>query len=86
MLFARLNGSSMSRLGVTATRRIGGSVVRNRARRLIREAYRLSADQLPPGFDFVVVARSPLLQLDVKQLQPVLVEAASLAESKLAQQ
>ena len=46
------------RVGFTATRRIGGAVVRNRARRRLREALRRTAAGLvTPGCDYVVIAR-----------------------------
>ena len=46
------------RLGITATRRLGGAVVRNRARRRIRELFRRHGDGLlERGVDVVVNAR-----------------------------
>jgi ribonuclease P protein component len=49
------NGASGSRVGITASKRVGNAVVRNRVRRLIREVLRLR--RLPPGLDFVVIAK-----------------------------
>lgn len=49
-----------TRLGITATRRIGGAVVRNRAKRLVREAFRRLQWNLPAGTDIVVIVRKPL--------------------------
>ena len=46
-----------NRLGVTASRKIKGSVRRNRMKRLLRESYRLLEDQLFEGYDLVLVAR-----------------------------
>lgn len=54
----RRDGDSCIRLGFTATRRIGGSVVRNRAKRRLREAARLLAPaHCRPGCDYVLIAR-----------------------------
>ncbi|WP_411287041.1 ribonuclease P protein component [Phenylobacterium sp.] len=46
------------RAGFTATKRVGGAVVRNRAKRRMREAARLLLGQFAkPGFDYVFIAR-----------------------------
>jgi len=50
--------STLVRAGFTATKRVGGSVVRNRAKRRMREAARLLLpDHARPGFDYVFIAR-----------------------------
>jgi ribonuclease P protein component len=46
------------RLGFTATKKIGGAVVRNRAKRRLREAARLTLSaEATPGWDLVLIAR-----------------------------
>ena len=56
-VYFQKNRLGVSRLGITATKKIGKAVQRNRVRRIIREAYRLSEDSLPVGRDIVIVAR-----------------------------
>lgn len=65
ILFIRPNGLPVARLGIAATRRLGGAVIRNRAKRLVREVFR--RHKPAPGVDVVVVPRSDLLNasLDV---------------------
>jgi ribonuclease P protein component len=53
----RLPTGSASRLGVVTAGRIGGAVVRNRARRLLRESYRVHQHDLTTPVDLVLVAR-----------------------------
>lgn len=47
----------VGRLGITIPRKAGNAVVRNRWKRLIREAYRTQKAVLPPGYDVVVRPR-----------------------------
>lgn len=61
LLWGRAQGPR--RVGVVASRRLGGSVRRNRARRRLREAYRRGKGLLPPaGISLLFVARPRALE------------------------
>jgi len=66
-LFTKPNGLAVGRLGIAATKRLGGAVVRNRAKRLIREVFR--QNDIAPGFDIVVVPRHALLNTSLIALE-----------------
>jgi ribonuclease P protein component len=51
---AAANDLGLTRLGLSVSRKVGPAVVRNRWKRLIREAFRKALSELPPGLDLVV--------------------------------
>ena len=51
------------RLGLSVSRRVGGAVDRTRVKRVLREAFWAEAPRLPPGADYVVVARPDAREL-----------------------
>ncbi len=50
------NRRNFTRLGITASKRVGNSVKRNRIKRLIREFFRLNKQQIPGGYDIMIIA------------------------------
>ena len=66
-VIARPNTLGQSRLGIAATRKLGGAVVRNRAKRLVREVFRHAA--VPPGLDIVVIPRTDMLDADFRTIE-----------------
>ena len=48
-----------TRLGLAVSRRAGNAVVRNRIKRVLREAFRLDREDLPPGLDVIVIPLDP---------------------------
>jgi len=58
------------RVGFTASRKVGGSVERNRAKRRLREVVRAVMPELAaPGYDYVVIARGQTLTREFTALK-----------------
>lgn len=64
------------RLGVTVSRRVGGAVVRNRVKRLVREAFRTTKHALAPDLQLVVVAKPEAATATFAQIATELVDLA----------
>lgn len=64
------------RLGVVSSRKLGGAVQRNRARRLLREVYRRNRYRFNGPFDVVLVARPALLKAQWPDIEQDLLEIA----------
>ena len=68
VIYCRRNKLDHNRLGLTASVKLGHAVVRNRARRRLREVYRLNEAKFRPGWDIVVVARTKAVDAEFSQL------------------
>lgn len=75
LVFGYPNGFGYPRLGLSVSRKVGNAIERNRWKRLIREAFRLSRSSLPEGIDLVVIPRKPIRP----ELEPLLQSLPRLA-------
>lgn len=57
VIYYRKNRFGSTRVGITTSKKIGNAVMRNRSRRIIREAVRQLLPELKKGYDLILVAR-----------------------------
>jgi ribonuclease P protein component len=67
ILFVFPNDLPVTRLGIAATRKLGGAVQRNRAKRLIRDVFR--RNKIAAGFDLVVVPRREIADASLTSIE-----------------
>lgn len=79
LLLAPRTDDGPPRLGVVASRKVGNAVARNRAKRLVREAFRLHQEALPTGVDVVVIVRPGTQLLDLGDVAAEVMQAAPTA-------
>ena len=79
ILLVITNAHSVSRFGLIASRRVGKATVRNRARRLLREALRGHLDEIRPGWDCLFIARPPIAQATFAEVEAAVLQLLARA-------
>ncbi len=81
-IFGARNPTSTTRIGLSVSRKHGGAVQRNRLKRMLREAFRLSQHDLPASLDLILIPDKGRV-LTVDTLRPALVRAVQWLERRL---
>ena len=72
VLYFRKGRTGRVRIGLTAGKKIGGAVERNRAKRVMVAAFNSCLAHIPQGYEFVIVARTRLLSLKSTQVAAIM--------------
>ena len=79
------NGTPFNRLGITAGKKLGNAVCRNRVKRIVRAAYRLCETDFPMGYDIVFVGRNDAAERTSAEMESFIREKLFCEIEKAAQ-
>jgi ribonuclease P protein component len=74
VIYINPNRNNNVRLGITVGKKIGNAVNRNRAKRVITAAFRSAYPQIAAGNDFVIVARTRILNVKSTKVEELLLK------------
>ena len=82
VLFVKKNDLPYNRTAFLASKKVGNSVQRNRAKRLMKESYRLNADRFAAGYDLIFIARNTINGKSLKDVENSVLGAAKRGKVK----
>ena len=80
VLFYRKNNLSYNRIAFLASKKVGKSVQRNRARRLMKESFREIREEIISGYDLIIIARNTINGAEYLNVKKSLIHALKRAK------
>jgi ribonuclease P protein component len=80
VLYVLANHDNVRRVGFAAGKKLGGAVIRNRVKRLLRESYRLNQFQLMNGVDLILVGRQAAIKADRMEVSKAFINLCNKAK------
>jgi len=81
-LFVLKNSESLTRLGVTATKKVGNAVQRNRCKRILREIFRQQKAVMTAGLDLVFNVKKAMLEATYREAEAEFLRLLSFLQKR----
>ena len=78
VMYVMKNGLERNRIGISASKKVGNSVVRHHLARLIRENYRLLEENFQCGYDIIIVVRVSAKEITFADMKSALIHLGKL--------
>ena len=78
VMYVMENGLERNRIGISASKKVGNSVVRHHLARLIRENYRLLEENFQCGYDIIIVVRVSAKEITFADMKSALIHLGKL--------
>lgn len=78
VMYVLENNTDRNRIGISASKKVGNSVIRHHLTRLVRESYRLHENIFNSGLDIVVVVRKNASSISYKEMESAFMHLAKL--------
>ena len=83
VMYVLRNSQDLSRVGISAGKKLGGAVVRNRCKRRIRECCRLYREYLPQGYDIIFICRNQVITCTWDELERNFIDLCRRMQERL---
>jgi ribonuclease P protein component len=80
LVYKRVDGQTITRLGLVTHKKVGTAVIRNRTKRRLREIFRTSKYLLEPGLDLIFISKPETVLLNYNDLKKTILHLLKSAK------